>query len=126
MNALDEREAVFRDLVKMPLFKNEDVPVAVHAPENAAASLAPFLNGNVELAAQLKAFVPEGWTPAQMALRWILDHEEVSVVIPGASRPDQAIANLVPPTLPRLSEELHDRLHHFYATQVAAHIRGPY
>ena len=55
MNALDEREAVFRDLVKMPLFKNEDVPVAVHAPENAAASLAPFLNGNVELAAQLGA-----------------------------------------------------------------------
>lgn len=55
MNALDEREAVFRDLVKMPLFKNEDVPVTVHAPENAAASLAPFLNGNVELAAQLGA-----------------------------------------------------------------------
>lgn len=85
----------------------------------------PFEKG-VELAAQLKAFVPEGWTPAQMALRWILDHEEVSVVIPGASRPDQAVANLVPPTLPRLPPELHDRLHHFYATQVAAHIRGPY
>ena len=55
VDALDEREAVFRDLVKMALFKNEDVPVAIHAPENAAAPLAPLFDGDVQLAAQLGA-----------------------------------------------------------------------
>jgi len=79
-----------------------------------------------ELAEELKAFVPEGMTMAQMALRWILDHEAVSVVIPGASSPGQARANLTASALPRLAPELHARLSAFYQDKVAQFIRGPY
>jgi aryl-alcohol dehydrogenase-like predicted oxidoreductase len=61
-----------------------------------------------------------------MALRWILDHDAVSVVIPGASRPTQVVDNAAISDLPPLSEELHKRLEQFYMDKVAQHIRGPY
>jgi len=80
----------------------------------------------VELADRLKSYVPEGYTMAQMAQRWILDFPEVTVIIPGASRPDQAHANAAVSNLPPLSEELHARLREFYENEVARHIRGPY
>jgi len=44
----------------------------------------PFEKG-VELADALKEFVPTGMSMSQMALRWILDYDAVSVVIPGAT-----------------------------------------
>lgn len=85
----------------------------------------PFEKG-VELAEAMKAFVPEGMSMAQMALRWILDFDEVSVIIPGASNPQQARANVIASDLPPLGGELHAQLREFYDSQVAAHIRGPY
>jgi aryl-alcohol dehydrogenase-like predicted oxidoreductase len=85
----------------------------------------PFERG-VELADALKPLVPEGMTFAQMALRWILDFDAVSVVIPGASSPAQARANGEAARLPPLGGELHARLREFYRAEVAAHIRGPY
>ena len=85
----------------------------------------PFEKG-VELTDALKAYVPEGLTLAEMAQRWILDHDAVSVIIPGASRPDQARANAATSNLPPLSAELHDQLAAFYTSEVAAHISGPY
>ncbi len=63
---------------------------------------------------------------AQMALRWILDHDAVSVVIPGASRAEQAIGNAQVSDLPPLPGELHAELRRFYEREVADHIRGPY
>jgi aryl-alcohol dehydrogenase-like predicted oxidoreductase len=85
----------------------------------------PFEKG-VELANALKPLVPEGMTMAQMALRWCLDFEAVTVVIPGAKSPAQAMANAEVSGLPPLSSELHSRLREFYAREVSAHIRGPY
>lgn len=86
----------------------------------------PFELG-VELAAELKhAFVPDGYTMAEMAQRWILDHEAVSVVITGASRPEQARANAAVSGLAPLPPGLHAQLASFYAEKVAAQIRGPY
>ncbi len=85
----------------------------------------PFEKG-VELADAIKAWVPEGMTMAQMAMRWILDHEAVSVVIPGASSPEQAIDNAQASDLPPLPAELHERLSDFYQSNVRDHIRGPY
>jgi aryl-alcohol dehydrogenase-like predicted oxidoreductase len=85
----------------------------------------PFEKG-VELADALKQWVPEGMTMAQMALRWILDFDAVSVVIPGARNPAQARANLAAAGLEPLGAELHARLREFYQTRVAEHIRGPY
>ncbi|MEO7932867.1 MAG: aldo/keto reductase [Chthoniobacterales bacterium] len=80
----------------------------------------------VELAEEIKPLVPEGMTMAQMAQRWILDFDAVSVVITGASRPDQVVANATSSTLPPLGRLLHDKLSRFYEEKVAAHIRGPY
>ena len=85
----------------------------------------PFEKG-VELTEELASFKPEGMTLAQMALRWILDHEAVSVVIPGASRPSQVVDNAAISSLPPLSAELHKKLETFYSEKVAHLIRGPY
>ena len=85
----------------------------------------PFEKG-VELADALKPLVPAGLTMADMAQRWILDHDAVSTVITGASRPEQATANARVSNLPPLAPELHQKLTAFYERQVAQHIRGPY
>ena len=66
----------------------------------------PFEKG-VELSEELQAYVPQGMTMAQMALRWILDHDAVSVVIPGASSSRQAemnaSCNCIGPTAERIA-----------------------
>jgi aryl-alcohol dehydrogenase-like predicted oxidoreductase len=85
----------------------------------------PFETG-VELAEALKEMVSPGMTLVQMALRWILDHEALSAVIPGASSPQQAQANAAISDLPALPEELHRQLTAFYWESVHAHVRGPY
>jgi len=80
----------------------------------------------VDLADSLKPLVPSGWTLAQLAQRWILDHAAVTTVITGASRVSQVADNASASDLPRLAPELHMRLAEFYRDQVHAHIRGPY
>ena len=79
-----------------------------------------------EFADQLKTMAPEGMSLAAMALRWILDFDAVSTVIPGASRVEQARGNAVVSDLPSLGDELHDQLKAFYEDSVAQHIRGIY
>ena len=85
----------------------------------------PFEKG-VELADGLKPMAPAGLNMAQMALRWILDHEAVSVIIPGASRPEQVRSNAAASTLAPLGEELHGKLQGYYEERVHPFIRGPY
>jgi aryl-alcohol dehydrogenase-like predicted oxidoreductase len=85
----------------------------------------PFEKG-VVLADALKPHVPEGATMAQFALRWCLDFDAVTTVIPGAKRPQQARDNAAASDLPRLPAALHRELRAFYETRVAPHIRGPY
>jgi aryl-alcohol dehydrogenase-like predicted oxidoreductase len=53
---------------------------------------------------QLRPLVPEGWTMAQFALRWILMFDAVSCAIPGAKRPSQAEDNIKAAALPEISE----------------------
>lgn len=85
----------------------------------------PYEKG-VELAEALSTRVPAGMDLGQMSQRWILDHEAVTVIIPGASRPGQAGRNAAVSALPALGSQLHADLERFYAEEVAAHIRGPY
>lgn len=85
----------------------------------------PFETG-VELADQIKQWVPEGYTMAQMAMRWILDHPQVSAIIPGASSPKQVQQNAACSDLSPLPAELHDTLSNFYQEKVVQHIRGVY
>lgn len=85
----------------------------------------PFETG-VQLSNELRELVPDGLSMAQMTLRWILDFEAVSVIIPGASSPEQARENATASNLSPLSSELHEALTSFYQNKVAQHIRGPY
>lgn len=85
----------------------------------------PFEKG-VELSDTLKSMVPEGMTMSQMALRWILDFDAISTVIPGASSHAQVQANSAVSDLPPLSQELHQKLRDLYESEIADHIRGPY
>jgi aryl-alcohol dehydrogenase-like predicted oxidoreductase len=85
----------------------------------------PFERG-VQITEALRSLVPPGLTMAEMALRWCLDFEAVSVVIPGAKSPEQARANARASQLPPLGGELHGELVEFYEGSVAPHIRGPY
>lgn len=78
----------------------------------------------VALADELKAFVPEGMTLAQMAMRWLLDHKAVSSVIAGASRIEQVKENASVSALEPLSMNLHKQLSEFYFDSVKGHIRG--
>jgi aryl-alcohol dehydrogenase-like predicted oxidoreductase len=80
----------------------------------------------VELAGELKPLVPSQQTMAQFALRWCLDFDAVTTVIPGAKRPEQARANAAASDFSPLPKVLHERLASFYQDEVAAHIRGPY
>ncbi len=85
----------------------------------------PFEKG-VDLADALKPYVPTGVAMAEFVIRWCLDYDAVSVIIPGARNPEQARANATASALSPLSPELHQRLSEFYRDQVATHIRGPY
>ncbi len=84
------------------------------------------LDKGIAAAESVAALVPPGMTMAQMALRWILDHPAVTVVIPGASSPGQVAANVAAASLPALPRELHEALARIYREQVRDNIRGPY
>lgn len=80
----------------------------------------------IDLVEQLRPLVPEGMTMAQWAMRWILDFDAVTVIIPGATKVEQVCANAAVSDLPPLSEGAHEQLRAFYAVNVAEKIRGPY
>ncbi|RDE09968.1 aldo/keto reductase [Pelagibacterium lacus] len=83
----------------------------------------PFETG-VALAEKVRAMVPEGLDMGLFALRWILDHPEVSTVIAGVSRSDQIAANAEASALPPLPRPVHEALAAFYKDAVRPHIRG--
>ncbi|MGP4110743.1 aldo/keto reductase [Streptomyces sp. 4N509B] len=56
----------------------------------------------VEAAAEFAALAPEGVSPAQTALRWVIQQPGVTTVIPGARSPEQARANAAAAAVPAL------------------------
>tara|TARA_B100000686_G_C16617257_1_gene877185 strand:- start:69 stop:1052 length:984 start_codon:yes stop_codon:yes gene_type:complete len=83
----------------------------------------PF-NKGLELVEEIKGFFPDNVNLSQMALRWILDYDEVTVVIPGSKSPTQISENTSSSRLPKLSKLLHDQLNQFYNKRVVQYIRG--
>jgi aryl-alcohol dehydrogenase-like predicted oxidoreductase len=77
----------------------------------------PFETG-LAAAEELKELVPEGYTLAQLALRWILMHPAVSCAIPGAKRTDQVDDNVAAADMPPLSDEVMDRIREIYDSSV--------
>jgi aryl-alcohol dehydrogenase-like predicted oxidoreductase len=58
----------------------------------------------VAAAQEFAALAPAGSTPAQAALRWVIQQPGVSTVIPGARNPTQARANAAAAALPALPD----------------------
>ena len=85
----------------------------------------PYETG-LQLVNGLKEFAPSGMDMADFAQRWILDHDAVSTIIPGASRPEQAVRNAALSALPPLPEATHRELVAFYQHSIAQHVRGAY
>lgn len=85
----------------------------------------PFETG-VALSEKLKKYCPNGMSLAELSLRWILDHKEVTTIIPGASSTKHVIQNSKTSSLRPLSEELMKDLKQFYNEKVHEHIRGVY
>ncbi|WP_436932286.1 aldo/keto reductase [Halosimplex halobium] len=73
----------------------------------------PFEDG---LAAvdDLRPFVPDDATMAQFTLRWILDHDAVSTVIPGSTSPEHVAENDAAADLEPLSHQTHGAVRDIY------------
>ena len=84
----------------------------------------PFDVG-VSLSEELGELFPQKGTMAQQSLRWILDHPAISVVIPGASRPEHVKSNSAANTLKPLGKRMHDELMIWSKNKSEPHIRGP-
>ena len=72
----------------------------------------------VEAAAEFSALAPEGTSPAQTALRWILQQPGVTTVIPGARNPEQARANAAAAGLPPLPDAALDAVRELYDRRI--------
>lgn len=71
---------------------------------------------------RLRPLVPAGSTMAQMALRWILMNEAVSVVIPGARTPEQARANAAADALAPLAPDVMAAVRDIYDDMIKPHV----
>ena len=71
---------------------------------------------------KLRPLVPEGASLAQLALRWILMDPAVTVVIPGARNPQQALANIAASELPALTPEAMETVARVYDQDIRPHV----
>jgi aryl-alcohol dehydrogenase-like predicted oxidoreductase len=71
---------------------------------------------------ELRPLVPQGATMAAFALRWILMEQAVTVVIPGAKSPAQAVANAAADGLAPLATETMQAAREVYASLIAPHV----
>ncbi len=67
---------------------------------------------------ELEQLKPEEFTMAQLALKWILTHSEVSTVIPGAKNEEQVRDNTEASELPELSSERMSEIAQIYEDYV--------
>ncbi|ODT67969.1 MAG: aldo/keto reductase [Pelagibacterium sp. SCN 63-23] len=78
----------------------------------------------VELVQELRGLSPEAMPMSQFALRWILDHPQVSTVIAGVSKPEQIADNVAASEARSLFPALMTQLGAWYQTEVKPAIRG--
>jgi aryl-alcohol dehydrogenase-like predicted oxidoreductase len=71
-------------------------------------------DAGVEAAQEFTALVPAGATPAQEALRWVIQQPGVTTVIPGASSVEQARQNGAAADLPPLDQPTLDAIENLY------------
>lgn len=71
---------------------------------------------------RIRPLVSGDTTMAKFALRWILMFDAVTVVIPGARNPAQAISNAEAADLPPLSDELMGKIRDIYDQDIKPHV----
>jgi aryl-alcohol dehydrogenase-like predicted oxidoreductase len=81
----------------------------------------PFEVG-LEAVEELRPLVPGDATLAQFALRWILMHDAVSTVIPGARNVEQAQGNAAAAAVPALDDDAMARVRAVYQERIAPHV----
>ena len=79
----------------------------------------------IRLSKEIASLLPDK-RMAQWALRWILDHPEVTTVIPGATKIEQVNANVAASDLSPLTSEIHEELRALYDERIKPRIRGHY
>jgi aryl-alcohol dehydrogenase-like predicted oxidoreductase len=81
----------------------------------------PFEVG-LDAVEELRPVVPDGASMAQFALRWILMHDAVTTVIPGARNPEQARANAAAASLARLDASVMAHVAAVYEQRIAPYV----
>ena len=79
----------------------------------------------LELSKEISSLLPDN-NLSQWAIRWILDHPQVTTVIPGATKVEQVEKNTAASDLPPLSKSTHQLLRSLYDKQIKPFIRGHY
>ncbi|WP_049983398.1 aldo/keto reductase [Halorubrum sp. BV1] len=82
----------------------------------------PFEAGLDAVDALQEQAVPDEMSTAAFTLRWILDHDAVSTVIPGSSTPEHIRANAAASDLDPLDESTHDAVTEVYDAHVREHV----
>ena len=80
-------------------------------------------NEGIKLSKEVATLLPDEHM-AQWAIRWILDHPEVTTVIPGATKIEQVQSNIEASSLHRLPPETNKQLRALYDDKIKAKIRG--
>jgi aryl-alcohol dehydrogenase-like predicted oxidoreductase len=75
-------------------------------------------NRGLQAVGELEEILPRGMTMSQFALRWILMHDAVSCVIPGAKSPKQVEENCGAADTPRLSRKLMRQVRDVYDARI--------
>ncbi len=76
----------------------------------------------VDAAREFAALAPAGATPAQAALRWVIQQPGVSTVIPGARNPEQAEQNAAAAALPPFSDATLAAIADLYDRRIRAQV----
>ena len=77
------------------------------------------------LSKEISSLLPDGRL-SQWAIRWILDHVQVTTVIPGATKVEQVQINMAASDLPPLNKSAHQQLRNLYDKKIKPLIRGHY
>ena len=75
----------------------------------------------LDVVEEIKLLVPDNFSLSQLALKWILMHKEVSVVIPGAKNTDQALLNISSSLMPPI-DDLMEAIENIYKSHLKTDI----
>jgi aryl-alcohol dehydrogenase-like predicted oxidoreductase len=101
--------------------KREGVAAGIGTKGGETFAGVPFEAG-VDAVDALRPHVPEGLSMAQFTLRWVLDHDAVTTVIPGSTSPEHVAENAAAADLPRLSHQTHGAVRDVYDEHVREHV----